>query len=92
LPAVDMVVSEMKRVCKPDGAICLTTDYSDVPPESGKSGSTFDRAALEGLITKFGLPHVGDVDYDNVDLADPANRAVRGEYTFASLVMENLKS
>ena len=92
LPEHAVTAAEIKRVCKPGGSIGLTVDFGVDTPETSKSGVTFDRVALQGLIDTFGLPFVGESDYDNVDLSVPRNRAVKGEYTFASIVLQNGES
>jgi 2-polyprenyl-3-methyl-5-hydroxy-6-metoxy-1,4-benzoquinol methylase len=82
-------VSEMKRVCRDGGHILLTTDFGVNSATSPKSGVTFDRAGLEKLLAEFSLGFVGSADYDNVALDDPNNLAVKGEYTFASIALQN---
>jgi SAM-dependent methyltransferase len=84
-----LAVSEMKRVCRAGGYICLTTDFGVGTTTSPKSGVTFDRAGLDKLVAEFGLGFVGTADYDNVALDNPDNLAIKGEYTFASIVLQN---
>lgn len=85
----EKAVAEMKRVVKPDGFICLTTDYMPDTPNSTKSGMTFNRQSLDELVKLFGIPLYGDTDYDNVDITKPENLAVQ-DYTFASMIFKNI--
>lgn len=91
LPSLDMAISEMKRVCKRDGIIAITTDVSPTDhPDIVKSGQTFTIPDLVKLQKQFDLPVLGDMDYSNVDITKPEELAVDGKYTFASLVMRNI--
>lgn len=85
-----MMVTEMKRVCRKGGFICITTDFMEGVVDTIKSGTTYNEKQMEQLITDFGLPIVGEKNYHNVDIKNPDTRAVDGKYTFASLVLENI--
>jgi ubiquinone/menaquinone biosynthesis C-methylase UbiE len=87
----DMMIREMKRVCRPEGFICLTTDYADWPTEGVKSGICYGYNDIAHLMTEIGLPIEGQADFRNVDATQPANRAVNGDYTFLSLVFRNVR-
>ncbi len=90
LPDYSVALSEMKRVCKKGGYIGITTDFSPDGTDAVKSGITFNRDSLEKLIRTMKLPFVGEQNFNNVDLKRKENLAVNGQYTFLSLVFQNI--
>lgn len=90
IPDYQSAVDEMKRVCKKGGYIGLTTDFMPDVPDVEKSGITFNWQSLSKLIEAFGLPIIGESNWQNVDLTRKENLAVDGKYTFASLMLHNV--
>lgn len=96
IPDFWIAISEAVRVCKSGGFIALTTDYTHDQStiKSHKSGKTYDKAGIDNFIKTLrdrNIPVLleSKVDY-SVDLTNPDNRAVKGEYTFISLIFKRI--
>lgn len=85
-----VMIAEMKRVTKKGGHICITTDYMEGTDPREKSGMTYHPEQLHYLIEKFGIPLLGETDFTNVDITKEENQAIKGKYTFAALIFQNI--
>ena len=91
-----IAMSEASRVCRSGGFIGITTDYTHDQSTiiSHKSGKTYDQKSIEDFVRvlktqKVPVELVSPIDF-STDLTNPDNRAVKGEYTFISLIFKNL--